>query len=167
MRSCRGWLLIIWLLWGHASFAAAVSNAPLQALNAYIENASTCPEQLIEWNRKYNARTMAGETPRNFYYRVLGFQSWGQCGKRSFVPILNELQKTGLIFAKGLVSEAELEAKEAELITLFFAVVKNEELGERMVKEYETRMTARLIRLTPEKQYFDCTFFGDQPRCTY
>jgi hypothetical protein len=165
MRSYRGWLLLVWLL-GHMDLAGAVSDAPLRALNAYIEQNGTCSEQLIEWNRRYNPRTVAGETSRNFYYRVLGYQDWGRCGRPYFRSILGELQKIWIIFAKGQVSEAEFEAKEAELINLWFTALKDEKNGEQIVQAYESKTATRLIGLVPPKQFFNCTFFGDQAHCT-
>lgn len=165
MRTYRGWLLLVCLL-GHVPFAAAVSDAPLRALNAYIEQNGACSEQLIEWNRRYYPKTIAGETSRNFYYRVLGYQDWGMCGRPYFRSILGELQKVWIIFDKGLVSEAEFEAKEQELFNLWFTAMKDARRGEQMVQAYESKTAARLIGLIPPKQFFNCTFFGDQPRCT-
>lgn len=165
MRSYSTYLLLIWLL-GHVSVAAAVSDAPLRALNAYIEQNGHCSEQVIEWNRRYNPKTIAGETSRNFYYRVLGYQDWGQCGRPYFRSILGELQKVWIIYSKKLVSDAEFEAKEAELINLWFAALKDDKRGEQMVEAYESKTAARLINLMPPKQFFNCTFFGEKAYCT-
>lgn len=164
MRSFPAWLLMTWLF-GHACTAAAVSDAPLRALNAYIEQSGNCSEQLVAWNRQYSPKAIAGQTSRAFYYRVLGYQEWGQCGRPFFRAILSELQKVSIIFSKGLASENEFEAKEAELINLWFAALKDEQRGVQMVQAYESRTAARLINLVPPKQYFNCTFFGDQARC--
>jgi len=159
------WLPVAWLL-GHAVFATAVSNAPIQALVAYIESpANRCSPQVIEWNREYSKKTVAGEIPRSFYYRVLGYQEWGECGRPYFRPIFNELNRVWVMFGRGIVSEAEFEAKEAELINLFFAAARDKERGESMVREYQNGIAARLIDLDPPRQFFNCTFFGDQYRC--
>jgi len=165
MRLYLRWLLFFWLWW-HAAIAAAVSNAPLQALNAYIEGSGTCSAELVEWNKDYGKRAIAGETQRDFYYRVLSYLDWGKCGKPFLRPILGELQKIWNIFATGLVSEAEFEAKEGELINLFFSAIADDERGKKMVHEYQTRVAARLLIMAPEKQQFDCAFFGDKIRCT-
>lgn len=164
MRRYRGWLLLI-LFWGQAFNACAVSDAPLRALNAYIEQAGTCSERLVEWNRVYNAETMAGTTARSFYYRVISFQEWGVCGRPFFQPIFSELQKVSLMFSEGLVSEAEFEAKEMELINLFFASLKDQRQGANMVSRYHSDIAVRLLDLDPPRQFYNCTFFGDQPRC--
>lgn len=164
MPFSRRRLLLACLLWKFSA-AAAVSDAPLRALNAYIEQNGSCSEQVIEWNRRYNPKALAGETSRDFYYRVLGYQDWGRCGRPFFRSLLGELQKVWAIYAKGLVSPAEFEAKEAELINLWFAALKNEERGEQMIQDYEARMAAQLIALVPPKQYFNCTFFGAKARC--
>lgn len=164
MRLYRKLLLVVWL-WASPFHALAVSDAPLLALTAYIENAGNCSERLVHWNREYSKKTIAGETQRAFYYRVLGFMDWGPCGKPFFRPILGELQKTWNIFAAGLVSQVEFEAKERELINLLFAALKDDKRGQQMVWEYETGIAAKLIDLDPPRQYFNCTFFGDLLRC--
>lgn len=164
MRWSREWLLLI-VLWAQASMACAVSNAPLLALNAYIEQTSSCSEKLVEWNRVYNAETIAGTTARSFYYRVIGFQEWGVCGRPFFPIIFSELQKASFMFSEGLVSDAEFEAKELELINLFFAALKDQKQGAAMVRLYQSNIAARLLDLDPPRQAFNCTFFGDQPRC--
>lgn len=163
MPFSRRWLLLAWLLW-HVSAAAAVSDAPLRALNAYIEQNRGCSEQVVEWNRRYSPKALAGETSRDFYYRVLGYQDWGACGRPYFRAILVELQKVWAIFSRGLVTQSEFEAKEAELINLWFAALKDER-GEQMVQDYEARIAAQLISQVPPKQYFNCTFFGAKARC--
>jgi len=164
MSLCRGWLLLI-CLWGYTCTAAAVSSAPLYALNAYIERSGACSPQLVEWNRTYSGSTIAGETSRDFYYRVLGYMEWGPCGRPFFRPLLAELQKVWNLFSKGLVTEAEFEAKEAELIKLFFAAAEDRKRGEQMVREYESSTAVRLLNLVPTRQYFNCTFFGEKARC--
>jgi len=164
MSLCRGWLLLI-CLWGYTCTAAAVSNAPLYALNAYIEGSGACSPQLVEWNRAYSGSAIAGETSRGFYYRVLGYMEWGSCGRPSFRPVLAELQKVWNIFSKGRVTEAEFEAKEAELIKLLFAAPEDSQRSEQMVQEYEATTAVRLLKLVPTRQYFNCTFFGEKARC--
>jgi len=160
-------ILLVSLFCGCLAPASAVSSAPLQVLNAYIEGSrSSCDERLVEWNRKYNARTIAGEVPRVFYYRVIGFLDWGDCGRPYFKDIFSELQKIWLIFGKGLVSEAEIEAKESELINLLFAALDAGSQGAALIQRYERQTTARLLKLEPERQYFNCTFFGEKARCT-
>lgn len=148
-----------------AGLAQAVSDAPLQALNAYIEHAGNCSDQVVEWNRRYNPKTRAGETSRGFYYRALGNQEWGACGRRFFRPLLIELQKVWEIRLKGEVSEAEFEAKEAQLIDLFFAALDAGPRGEDLVRDYEADTAARLYDLVPSRQYFNCSFFGRWARC--
>lgn len=163
-KSYRTWLALVWLL-GHAALASAISDAPLQALSSYIENAGNCSQRVVDWNREYAESTMRGETSRDFYYRVLGFQDWGGCSKPYFRSILGELRKAWVIFARGNVSEAEFEAKEAELINLFFAALEDDKRGAQIVRAYEARTAGRLINLDLPRQYSNCTFFGDQPRC--
>ncbi|MGE5471416.1 MAG: hypothetical protein ACM3X0_11515 [Bacteroidota bacterium] len=153
-------------LLGIASPAAAVpSTAPLAILNAYVENNGRCPDDLIAWNRKYNARTIAGEVSRIFYYRAIGNQEWGACGRPFFKSIFSELQKIWLVFAQGDVTEAEIEAKEDEIFNLMFAALAAGSEGGELVQRYEQRTTSRLMSQTPERQYFNCTFFGDRVRC--
>lgn len=144
---------------------AALSPGPLQALEAYIELSGACATELIEWNRVYGKKVLSGETPRDFYYRVLAYQGGGQCGAPFFVSIFSELQKISEILSQGLISEAEFEAKEAELVNLFFAAVKDRKQGEQLVLAYEKATTQRLIRLDEPRQYSNCTFFGESPRC--
>jgi hypothetical protein len=158
-------LLLFMFLWGQIATAAALSNAPLQILNAYIEQNGDCPERLVKWNRSYNRKAMLGETSRVFYYRVLGYSDWGTCLRRPVQEIFGELQKVWTIFEMGAVSEAEVEAKEAELINLFFSAVSDKDGGDQRVKAYQAATAARLFELVPEKQFFNCTFFGDKPRC--
>jgi hypothetical protein len=148
-----------------AGSASALSTAPLLALNSYIEQDGRCPEQLLDWNRKYNPQTVAGESPRTFYYRVLAYSDWGACGQPWFKPLFSELQKIWLIHAQGLVSDTEVESKENELINLFFSALANHN-GDELIHRYETVTTTRLMNLVPEKQFFNCTFFGKQARCT-
>lgn len=157
-------LLCLWL-YGHALPAAALSDAPLRVLTSYIENNQRCSEQISDWNRKNGNRAVSGELSRDFFYRVLGFLDWGECGRPYFKPIFIELQKAWKIYSKGLVTEAEYEAKESELINLLFAALRSDD-GSALVKRYENRIAAKLIRLEPERQYFNCTYFGDQPKCT-
>lgn len=163
-KSYRIWLALAWL-WGQANLASAVSNAPILALSSYIENSRNCSQRVVEWNREYSRSTMSGETGRDFYYRVLEFQDWGPCGRPFFRPVLWELRKAWGIYSKGLVTEAQLEAKEAELINLFFAALRDEKRGSQIVKAYEARTAGRLIDLENPKQFTSCTFFGDEPRC--
>lgn len=159
-------IFLVSLLCGGSAPASAVSTAPLLTLNAYIEGSGHCDERVVEWNRKYNARTIAGEVSRVFYYRVIGFQEWGDCGRPFFKDIFNELQKIWLIFAKGRVSAAEIEAKENELINLMFAALNAGNQGSALIQRYERQTTARLMNLVPERQYFNCTFFGENVQCT-
>jgi hypothetical protein len=158
------WLLAV-LLGGHITIAAALSNAPLYVLNAYIEQNGTCPEVLVKWNRKYNPKVMLGEVPRTFYYRVLGFSEWGACLRRPLQTVFSELQKVSIIFEMGAVSEAEVEAKETELINLLFSALADKENGDQMVRDYEATTASRLFQLVPDKQFFNCTYFGDKPKC--
>lgn len=165
MHSPWRWLFLAWL-WGYTTLAAAVSNAPLLALGAYIENpANRCSSRIVEWNREYGQKAVSGETPRSFYYRVLGYQDWGECGRAYFRIVFDEFVKVWNMFSLGVVSEDEFEAKEAELINLFFAAAKDLKGGERLIQEYQRSISARLIDLEPPRQFFDCTFFGEQHRC--
>jgi hypothetical protein len=145
--------------------AHALNDAPLRILSSYIETNYDCSEQISDWNRKNGPRVIAGEISREFYYRVLGFLDWGACGRPFFKPVFIELQKAWTIYSKRLVSEAEYNAKEAELINLLFSAIKAGSAGEAMVKRYEQTMAAKLIRLEPERQFFNCTYFGEQPKC--
>lgn len=156
--------LIIFGLAAAARPAAALTDAPLRVLTSYIENNSRCSEQISDWNRKNGKRAVSGELSRDFFYRVLGFLDWGECGRPYFKPIFIELQKAGKIYGKGLVSEQEYEAKEAELINLLFAALRSDD-GGALVRRYEQRIAAKLIRLEPERQFFNCTYFGEQPKC--
>ena len=158
-------LLAIWL----SSFsmpATALQAAPLQVLNAYIEGNKHCAENLVEWNRKYNPRAISGEVSRVFYYHVINFQEWGQCGRPFMKEVFSELQKTWLIFSRGLVSEAAAETKEAELIGLLFAALRAGDRGDELVNRYIRETTSKLMNLVPERQYFNCTYFGEQPVCS-
>ena len=158
-------LLLAWL----CAFSApvfALNEAPLRIISSYIDTNPNCSVQITEWNRKNGSRAISGELSRDFFYRVLGFLDWGECGRPYFKPIFIELQKAWKIYSKGLVTEAEYEAKEAELINLLFAALRAGDDGAAMVKRYENRIAAKLIRLEPERQYFNCTYFGDQPKCT-
>jgi hypothetical protein len=157
--------LILWLSTISYSFATSLPIAPLLVLNAYIEGNGRCSTELIEWNRKYNARTIAGDISRVFYYRAISFQEWGGCGQPYMKIVFAELQKIWLIFNQGIVSEAEIEAKEAELINLLFTALASGTNGNELVQRYEQRTHSRLMGLEPERQYFNCTFFGDQPQC--
>ncbi|PKO29925.1 MAG: hypothetical protein CVU34_20430 [Betaproteobacteria bacterium HGW-Betaproteobacteria-7] len=152
-------------LCSHALPAAALSDAPLRVLTSYIEGNVHCSEQISEWNRKNGRRAVSGELSRHFFYRVLGFLDWGECGRPYFKPIFIELQKAWTIYAKGLVSAQEYEAKESELINLLFAALRSDD-GSVLVQRYEQHITARLMRLEPERQYFNCTYFGNDPKCT-
>lgn len=145
--------------------ATRLSTAPLQALAAYIELSGTCSRNLVEWNREYGARAMMGETSRAFYFRVLSYLDWGNCGRDFFPPVFHELLKSAEIFAQGSVSAAEFEAKEAELVTLLFAALSKEARGMESIRDYERKTSERLIDLREPKQYFNCTFFGGTPRC--
>lgn len=164
MPRFRHWFLVI-LLAGSCGLAAGLSNAPLLALNAYIEQAGNCTPELVAWNRAYNPRVLAGETARGFYYRVLGNQEWGGCGRPFFKPILVELQKIWDIRLTGRISEAEFDAKEAELINLLFAALRDGANGARRVQDYEADTAARLYELVPARQFFNCTYFGERPVC--
>ena len=157
--------LLAIFLWGQVTLAAALSNAPLYVLNAYIEQNGTCPEKLVNWNRKNSPKVLLGEVPRTFYYRVLGFSEWGACLRRPLQTIFGELQKVAIIFEMGAVTEAEAEAKEMELINLLFSALADKEGGDQMVRDYESTTAARLFQLVPEKQFFNCTYFGDKPKC--
>jgi len=158
-------LLLIWLS-GYSCTALALSDAPLRILSSYIESNHNCPEQITEWNLKNGKRAVAGEIPRDLYFRVLGYMDWGACGRPYFKRIFIELQKVWMIYSKGLVSESDYSAKESELINLLFASMQAGEHGEAMVRRYEQNISAKLFRLEPERQYFNCTYFGDQPKCT-
>lgn len=164
MRPISICLLAIWL-WGLATPAAALPTAPLQVLNAYIEGSGQCSENLVEWNRKYNARTVAGEVSRVFYYRAIALQEWGACGRPYFKKVFGELQKIWLIFVQGKVSEAEITAKESEVINLLFSALEAGSEGGLMVERYEQRTNWRLMNLVPEQHYFNCTFFAEKARC--
>lgn len=164
MHLLRPYLLLLWLA-THAPLAAAVSDAPLQAINTYIEHTGNCPAQLVEWNRRYSKETLTGATTRDFYYRVLSFSDWGDCGRPFLRSILVELQRAWIFFTKGIVSEVEFEAKERELVELFFAAVKDGKQGASMVRAYEAAIAARLNDLDPPRQYFSCTYFGQRPYC--
>lgn len=165
-KSYRIWLALVALL-AQCSLALAVSNGPLEAITAYIDGSGTCAADFIEWNRKYAGKAMAGETSREFYYRALNNQNWGQCGRPYFRPIFNELQRAWAFFSRGLVTEAQFEAKETELINLFFAALADDSRGAQMVQTYEARIAVRLINLNPPRQYSNCTFFDDQLRCMF
>lgn len=164
MRHATIALLLLWLC-GHAPPAAALSDAPLRILTSYIETNGNCGEQISDWNRKNASRVIAGEIPREFFYRVLGYIDWGGCGRPYFKPIFIELQKVWKIYSNGQVSEQEYDAKESELINLLFAALRAGENGPALVRRYEQRIAAKLIRLDPERQYFNCTYFGEQPKC--
>ena len=163
MRYATIALLLAWLC-SHALPAAALSDAPLRILTSYIESNARCSEQISEWNRKNGSRAVNGELSRDFFYRVLGFLDWGECGRPYFKPIFIELQKAWKIYAQGLVSEQAYEAKETELINLLFAALRADD-GGALVQRYEQRITGKLMRLEPERQYFNCTYFGDDPKC--
>lgn len=158
-------LLFIWLC-GLSAPALALNEAPLRILSSYIESNANCSEQITDWNRKNGKRAIAGEISREFYYRVLGFLDWGACGRPYFKPVFIELQKAWTIYSNRRVSEAEYTAKEAELINLLFSALQAGDAGEAMVRRYEQSIAAKLIRLEPERQFFNCTYFGDQPKCT-
>lgn len=146
--------------------AHALNDAPLRILSSYIDTNYNCSEQITDWNRKNGKRAIAGEISREFYYRVLGFLDWGACGRPFFKPVFIELQKAWTIYAKQKVTEEQYNAKESELINLLFAALQAGDGGEAMVRRYEQTMAAKLIRLEPERQFFNCTYFGDQPKCT-
>lgn len=165
MRHLISAFFVLFALAGIVRPAAAVSDAPLRVLTAYIE-ANNCGEQVTDWERKNGSRAISGELSRDFVYRVLGFIDWGRCGRPFFKPVFIELQKVWRIYAKGYVNEHEFEVKESELINLLFAAIEAGDKGPAMVKRYEQRIAAKLIRLVPEHQYFNCTYFGDQPKCT-
>lgn len=157
-------LLLVWL-GAFSAPALALNEAPLRIISSYIDSNPNCSEQITEWNKKNGKRAIAGEISREFYYRVLGFLDWGACGRPYFKPVFIELQKVWMIYSKGLVSEAEYNAKEGELINLLFAAIQAGDQGEAMVRRYQQNISARLIRLEPERQFFNCTYFGDQPKC--
>jgi len=163
MRKTPIILLSIWLF-AYAQPADALSDAPLRVLTSYIEN-NRCGEQITEWNRKNGSRMLNGELSRDFFYRVLGFLDWGECGRPYFKPVFIELQKAWKIYSKELVSEQQYETKEAELIDLLFTALRAGSGGEALVKAYEQRIAAKLFRLEPERQYFNCTYFGELPKC--
>jgi len=158
-------LLLIWLN-GYSGAALALNDAPLRILSSYIESNPNCPEQITEWNLKNGKRVISGEIPRNLFYRVLGYMDWGVCGRPYFKQIFAELQKVWTIYTKGLVTESEYNAKESELINLLFTSMQAGQQGEAMVRRYEQNIAAKLFQLEPERQYFNCTYFGDQPKCT-
>lgn len=157
--------LLLALLGAHAPSAAALSDAPLRILTSYIERNNNCSEQISDWNRKNGSRAIRGEISRDFFYRVLGFLDWGECGRPYFKPVFIELQKAWKIYAQGQVSEQQYEAKENELINLLFSALRSPD-GGALVRRYEQRIAGKLIALEPERQYFNCTYFGDQPKCT-
>lgn len=157
-------LLLTWLC-ALSAPALALNEAPLRILSSYIESNPNCSEQITEWNRKNGRRAIAGEISREFYYRVLGFLDWGACGRPYFKPVFIELQKVWMIYSKHLVTEAEYNAKEGELINLLFSAIQAGDEGEAMVRRYQQNIAAKLIRLEPERQFFNCTYFGDQPKC--
>lgn len=158
-------LLLVWL-GGFSSSVHALNDAPLRILSSYIDSNPNCSEQISDWNRKNGKRAIAGEISREFYYRVLGFLDWGACGRPFFKPVFIELQKAWTIYSKQQVTEAEYNAKEAELVNLLFSALQAGEAGEAMVRRYEQTIAAKLIRLEPERQFFNCTYFGNQPKCT-
>lgn len=158
-------LLVIWLF-GLSAPALAISSAPLHIINAYIEGSGRCSRNIIEWNRKYNGRAISGDVSRVFYYHVISFQEWGECGRPFMKEVFSELQKTWLIYSRNLVSEAAAEAKEAELIDLLFAALRAGDQGHDLVNRYIRQTTSKLMNLEPERQYFNCTYFGDQPICS-
>lgn len=159
-------LLFATLLAGSSASFAEVTSTPLHLINSYIENAGNCSKRIVDWNRDYNPKALSGEIPRTFYYRVLGFQDWGPCGRPYFKNIFSELQKTWGIYGTGTVTDAELEAKEAELLKLFFSALAAGNQGAEMVARYEQDTAWRLSQLIPDRQFFNCTYFGDKPRCT-
>lgn len=142
-----------------------LADGPLLALGAYIELSGNCDGDLVEWNRTNLGKARRGEITRSAYYRLLGYLAWGPCGRPYFATILDELQKAADIHAEGLVSAPEFERKEAELVNLFFAALQDEKNGDALVRTYERTMAARLTGLAQPRQYFDCTFFGDEPQC--
>jgi hypothetical protein len=147
--------------------ALAVSSAPLQILTALIESDPSCPATLVDWNRKYSALVIAGEVPRDFYYRVLGFQEWRTCGQPYYKRIFGEFQKSWLIYQRKKVDDRQIEAKEAELINLLISARQAGAMGESQVDSYEQAIRNFLFNMEPERQYYDCTLFGGQPRCLY
>jgi hypothetical protein len=158
-------LFLSWMI-GYSSTVFALSDAPLRILSSYIASNHKCSEQITEWNLKNGQRAIAGEISRDLYYRVLGYMDWGACGRPYFKRIFIELQKVWMIYSKGLAKESEYIAKESELINLLFASMQAGEQGEAMVTRYEQNIAGKLFRLEPERQYFNCTYFGDQPKCT-
>lgn len=167
-RSGGALLLTVLLhLWSPLTLAqvSQVSDVPLRTLGAHIEQTGNCSPDLIKWNRDYLPSTVAGETPRDFYYRVLSYTEWGDCGPPFLRPVLAELARTWRFYAKDLVSAAQFEAKETELVDLFFAALKDNKNGTRRVAEYERAIAARLYNLNPPRDYSNCTFFGNQLRC--
>jgi len=159
-------IFLVGLLCAGSATANSVSTAPLLAINAYIEGSGNCDERVVNWNRKYNARTISGEVSRVFYYRVIGYQEWGNCGRPYFKEMFGELQKIWLIFENGRVSEAEIEVKESELINLLFAALNAGDRGSELIQRYVQVTTVRLNNQVPERQYFNCTFFGEKAQCT-
>jgi hypothetical protein len=158
-------LLFATMLGSSSAAIADVSTTPLHLINGYIESAGDCSERIVEWNRKYNQKAISGEVSRIFYYRVISFQEWGPCGRPYFKNIFNELQKIWGIYSTNQVTDAELAAKEAELLKLFFAALAAGNQGAEMVARYEQDTAWRLTQLIPDRQFFNCTYFGDQPKC--
>ena len=104
-----------------SGLAQAVSDAPLQALNAYIEHAGNCSDQVVEWNRRYNPKTRAGEPPRLLLPRSRQ-PGVGACGGAFFRPLLIELQKVWEIRLRARYPKPSSKPK-AQLIDLFFAAL--------------------------------------------
>lgn len=144
--------------------AWAVSTAPMQMISDYIEH-SGCSEALVAWNREYLPRALSGETPATLYYHTLSIRDWGPCGRPYFTRIFSEFQKIWRIYGRGHVTVAQLEAKEVELVKLLLDSVKAGSKGKELVDRYEQGISFKLMALTPDRQFFNCTYFGNEPRC--
>ncbi|MCK7491650.1 MAG: hypothetical protein MZW92_08110 [Comamonadaceae bacterium] len=78
----------------------------------------TAPSRSPDWNRKNGKRAIAGEISREFYYQRARLpRLWGRTKPTAFFkPVFIELQKAWTIYSKQQVTEAEYNAKEAELV---------------------------------------------------
>lgn len=167
MSSFRACLLVI-LLWGQGALvsgAFAASTAPLLAIGAYIEKAPDCADQIVDWHRRYGPKALSGEITRDFYYKVLSYLDWGSCGGKFVKPLFAEMRRTWIFLGKGLITQAEADAKEEELMKIFNVATQDRPRGEALMRNYEARISARLLELDDPRQYFECTFFGTQVRC--
>lgn len=145
--------------------APLVSPAPLLALSQYIDKEGACSESVMEWNRRHLGKVVSGESSRSFYFRAITFQNWGSCGQPFQKRVFSELQKSWQIFSLGKVTVQQYESKEMLLINLLLAALRAGADGESLVVRYEENVSSRLFELVPDLQYFNCTYFGDDPRC--